>query len=331
MKNLSKKIFIAFMCMALVFMPVLLTGCSGAVSNDELNKLLYDSASLYYPKHTDIETYEDTTYHWTERDKHTETVTFDYKTNATDETSVPGTFTNQSEENTEYFLAIKKVDNLIVLKLTITRTATSTNYDKNEDDVLVTITETTTETDTYRLIPFTEGTQNVYGVVRDYSTKVNDEDAVITHTYTKINLENFTQKTDDIIRSTNNRIRNTFFEWGVYISYYSNMLTATKNGNKTTVGIKIGGVNVDSNYEPSMMNMQVTFNFVGKNIGSAKGIYENYSQDISSLQVTTIDISNTATVETISGDITEAGYTIGSLSDIFNDALVSIPAVEIGM
>lgn len=333
MKKITKKLIAIFAVFALTLAPLSFVGCGNdnTISDKELNEVIYAAANDIYSKHTEFETFEDITYHWTEHTVETTNVELDYKNAVADEETTQGTFVNRTETTAEYWVAIKKDAERLIAKYTMSKTTVATTNEVDLDEVLQTETETTLDSETVTLAPFTIGTETVYGSLYERSTKVGDEDAVITKNYyTYSNEDSFADKVrDKFINEINERVGDAFFMYGVYRAYY-NMGSATKDGNKVVCG---NDMQLSSAQYGNAVMYQVESRayFVNRKIDSAKTTIKTKTETSTSLQEVKFDYTNSATIDVVQGDVTgaELNFTY-SYSDHASDTS-NLPYVSIGV
>ena len=335
MKKITKKLIAMFAVLVLALTPLALVGCDKdkAISDKELNDVVYAAANDMYSKHTEFETFEDITYHWTEHTIETETFELDYKNAATDEETTHGTFTDRTETNAQYYVAIKKTAERLLAKYSVTKTTVSTTNDVDADSVLQTETVTTLDRETVTLAPFTAGAETKYGSLYESSHKVGAADAVVTKNYyTYSNTNTLATKVNDyFVKKANDLLEEAFFYASIYRAYY-NMGTATRDGNKVTVANTMNIVSTNSDYG-SVMNYQVDAKayFVNNKVDSAKMVGKSESATSTSWQEVSFDYANSATIEVVEGDVTsvENGYTYNSSDHASYTG--NLPYITLGM
>lgn len=309
MKKIAKRIVSLFVCLAFVFVPVMLVGCDNNVlSNEEQNALLYKAANEYYGKHTDFETFEDITYHWIERTVEISYVDLEYKNDALDVDTINGTFEDKTEKTSEYFVAIKKGEEDFAVKVTMNSTTVSTAHALGVGDVLETNTTITLDSSSYLLTKFMVGANEKYGVLYENSVKVGEADAVVTKKYnTYSDAEDFADKINSKILSEVNERIEYFFMWKLYREYYGNLGEVKKDGNRVVFANDSSFVQTGEG-EALLYEMDVNMYYLDNKIEKADMKIKSTSPSGKYLSEVTFDYTNEAIVDGVEGDITEQGY-----------------------
>ena len=330
-----KKLITYLTCLALlVLVPFALAGCGdNSLSAIELNDLMYTSANTLYSTHIDFENFEDITYHWTENSVEKNNIKLEYYNNATDTETVIGTFEDKTQTTAEYFVAIKKNEDSLVAKFTITRTIVENYHDVDADGLLVSESVTTLQSETCKLMPFYVGENLRYGILYESSEKVGSAEAEVTKQYyIYSNAESYENKIfDTVVKEVNERLRDAFFYWALYKTYYSGLnIEATKEGNKVVINSNIVITEIGyNNFEPVKYTVKTKANFVDNKANSAEMDLKTYSKSSSYESNVTFDYTNSAVVETQEGDVVEAGY-IQSYNDYVGN-IDALPNIGVGI
>ena len=314
MKSFIKKLSAIFVVLAIVIAPLALVGCGeeATMSFSEFQDFQIAAAKSFRQGHTSFESFSDITYHWTQSSTVKENVTFDYNQVAEGDNYTTGTFEDKTVINADCSLAVKKAQDSLVAKLTRNTTVVETEHIVDDADNFQhkEVTTTTVTQEVYYVTQATLGTETLNVVSYYKSTKINDDDAVITKQY---------QEVDDVASLTtliqgyalnyaNTTIARNFFGYAELLMYPGYNAKLVKEGNRVTLSCSF--VYAEINASLNSEKAENTFNIVFENGNvhkyntTSKTTEENSSEDVSYA----FDYVNSASIEALDLD----GYTSAS-------------------
>ena len=312
MKRKILSIFTAFVCVMTACFCF--SGCgtaTGNITNSEVADILEVAANNFYSKHRNIENFSDITYHYAGEMTSMEKFELSYLEEPNDdpqeEDYVKGVFENKTVVTNDITIAIKKAGEHLVSEINIVKTTVHTSKELNLDETLNDIDDTTVETSKYRVLAYTEESEEKNILIYDYDKTENGE-AVVgaqrrlyaekkTYSPDAYNMEGYDNfATDYLIGSINSSVNETFFGFSEYLLY--NMISAEKDGDQLKCGVVFDYVTVIQSgwgIVRNSMSMEVLFN--NGNIGSANMKSKAIADDHYHENVALVEYENSATVD----------------------------------
>lgn len=313
MNFIKKKLLAIFAVLVFALAPLAIAGCGeeGTMSFSEFQEFKIAAAESFKQGHTSFESFSDITYHWTQSSTVKQNVTFDYNQVAEGDNYTTGTFEDKSVMNADCYLAVKKTQDSLVAKLTFSTTVVETehivdgadNYQHKE------VTTTTVTQEVYYVTQATLGTETLNVVSYYKSTKINDDDAVITKQYQQVDaVDGLSYIEDYALANANKNIVQTFFGYDEMLMYPGYNGKIVKEGNRVTFSGSYIFVAIDNELDWEKNDYSVKCVFENGKVYKYNFAIKTAAEDSSVVSSNAFDYTNSANIEALDLD----GYTTSS-------------------
>ena len=332
MKKKILGIVLALICVLSCGLAVV--GCGSALSSDQLNTVLTNSANAFYGSHRTVDNYADSTYHWTQTMTTKQKEELTYKLEGSENDFRTELVENTTVETSEYTVAIKSVDDHLVSEINVVKTTVRKGAELDGDQHFKEVNETTVETENYRMLYYKEGAVDKNILLMETTKTVNGDVDNISqlkqyYSYNSMSdYDNFCR--NSVIGRLNERIADIFFQTsGEMMIYYKDIFSAEKNGNQVKLSGEMTMVDVSSSYDWHAIKItgkQDSY-FKDDKIWKADYSVNTYGENIISMEETiTFDYAENASVNTNIPNL--EGYS-QSNSNTWSSAVSYLPKISI--